>query len=769
MVAAVLGSIIAGEWLPGLQVTLWVVALSVLSGMALSFSNFPSLAAHITSTIYGLFVIAVIGGIRADVAAAGPWRDRIYLMADKIDSWVRQAINNGSSKETLIFLLLVAGLIWMLGYSAAWYSFRHRRIWHVVLPAGVTLLANVYQYTGDNSMALYLVLYLVCALVLLVQSHFADRESEWLRERVRFSAGLRKNFLGAGLMIGLLALVFSWRVTAVASTPDTLRMLQRLNTPYNEMLARWNRMFSSLNNYNLREVDRFGKSLPLEGPRNLSPEPVMLVSVANGRHFWRAQTLDTYDGKTWFNSATEQKDLEPYDMRIPLPSFDYRSNVTADFTLFRGTDSLLASSQPILASVATHATLARMNDGGIELQQLALSVPLLPGNRYATAGSTSKADPVQLQIAGTDYPAWVSEHYLQVPSNVTERVKTLAQNIVSKAGATSPFDQARAIEYYLRTNIAYDEKLDAPPPGVEASEYILYMTKRAYCNYYATAMVVMLRSQGVPARMAIGYANGTLDTTDAPVEPGTNGDTRVNYLVRGTDAHAWVEVFFPGYGWVEFEPTAGQPPIDRRLSENDLTKTEQERGVSLPPPTPTPTAAPATSSTQQPGQAQATVTPTPLPQGGNSPTPPPPTSNTLQQWLNRLGNSFLPYLLILPLLYVLARFGLRWAERAGLAGLPMVAQSYGMLVRWMAWLGIGRNSSLTPFERADEFASRAPEVGPSAKRLTELYVARRFSREGLKMTHPGEAREAQAVWHAIRTALPKLWLRLRILPRRNSH
>ncbi len=767
MVAAILGSIIAGEWLPGLQVAMWTVALSVLSGIALSYSNFPSFAAHITASIYGLFVVAVLGGTRPEVAIAGPWRERITLMIEKVASWVREAMNNGSSKETLIFLLLVVGLIWMLGYSAAWYSFRHRRIWHVILPAGVTLLANVYQYNGNNSMAPYLILYLVCALLLLVQSHFSDRETEWLRERVRFTPSLRASFLLAGGLIGLVALLFSWRLTAVASTPDTLRMLQRLNTPYNEVLARWNRMFASLNNYNLRNVDRFGKSLPLEGPRNLSPEPVMLVSVAEGRHFWRAQNLDTYDGSAWHNSSTEQRSLEPYDMSIPLPKYDYRGNVTADFTLFRGTDSLLASSQPVLASVATNATLAKMDDGGIELQQLALSVPLLAGNRYATAGSTSTADPVQLQIASTQYPAWITDRYLQLPNNISDRVKALGQNIVSKAGALNSFDQAVAIESYLRTNIEYDEKLDAPPVGVEASEYILYMTKRAYCNYYATAMIVMLRSMGVPARMAVGYANGMLDNTGQSTTP---EEGRVNYLVRGTDAHAWVEVFFPEYGWVEFEPTAGQPPIDRRLSENDLAKkTAQERGVSLPPPTPTPSPIPAAGSTQQPGQPAATTTPTPNPQSGSNAAQPPSANNLLKQALDRLLNSFLPYLLLLPIAYFGARFGLRWAERAGLTGLPIIAQIYGMLLRWMSWMGIGKDHTLTPFERAEEFAANVPEAGASARRITELYVARRFSREGLQASPNTEANEIQAIWANIRRALPKVWLRLRILRRSIRH
>ena len=229
-------------------------------------------------------------------------------------------------------------------------------------------------------------------------------------------------------------------------------------------------------------------------------------------------------------------------------------------------------------------------------------------------------------------------------------------------------------------------------------------------------------------------------------------------------------MFFPEYGWVEFEPTAGQPPIDRRLSENDLAKkTAQERGVSLPPPTPTPSPIPAAGSTQQPGQPAATTTPTPNPQSGSNAAQPPSANNLLKHALDRLLNSFLPYLLLLPIAYFGARFGLRWAERAGLTGLPIIAQIYGMLLRWMSWMGIGKDHTLTPFERAEEFAANVPEAGASARRITELYVAHRFSRAGLQASPNTEANEIQAIWANIRRALPKVWLRLRILRRSIRH
>ncbi len=104
---------------------------------------------------------------------------------------------------------------------------------------------------------------------------------------------------------------------------------------------------------------------------------------------------------------------------------------------------------------------------------------------------------------------------------------------------------------YLRKNISYNDQIDAPPDGVDPVHYTLFVTQEGYCNYYASAMAIMLRSQGVPSRVVSGYAQGEYD------------ETSQSYRVRANNAHTWVEVYFPQYGWIQFEPTASLPLIDR--------------------------------------------------------------------------------------------------------------------------------------------------------------------------------------------------------------
>ena len=142
-----------------------------------------------------------------------------------------------------------------------------------------------------------------------------------------------------------------------------------------------------------------------------------------------------------------------------------------------------------------------------------------------------------------------------LPTSVPERVHELAKEIT--AGQTNSYDKAKAIEAYLRA-YPYNLEIGAPPEGQDVTDYFLFDLKKGYCDYYATALVVLARSSGLPARFVSGYAPGEYDAQHA------------RYIVRELHAHSWAEVYFPEIGWVEFEPTALQPEIDRSGSENVL-------------------------------------------------------------------------------------------------------------------------------------------------------------------------------------------------------
>ena len=168
--------------------------------------------------------------------------------------------------------------------------------------------------------------------------------------------------------------------------------------------------------------------------------------------------------------------------------------------------------------------------------------------KYTAESILPNESEANLRAATAAYPAWISQGYLSLPDTVPERVRALARDLT--ANAPTPYDQAIAIESYLR-QIPYSLDVPAPPPNQDAADYFLFDLKKGYCDYYATAMTVMARAVGLPARLVLGYASGTYDPYTA------------QYVVRQADAHAWPEIYFSGIGWIEFEPTASQPAISR--------------------------------------------------------------------------------------------------------------------------------------------------------------------------------------------------------------
>jgi len=176
---------------------------------------------------------------------------------------------------------------------------------------------------------------------------------------------------------------------------------------------------------------------------------------------------------------------------------------------------------------------------------------LLAGETYQVDAVLNNPNIAQLREAGEDYPQWVTDKYLQLPANFSSRIRQLATDITAQS--LTPYDKAVTITRYLRDNIEYRPTIEKTPRNKDTLEWILFEYKQGYCVYYASSEVLMLRSLGIPARMAVGFAQGERSAENT-------------FTVRSFHAHAWPEVYFPGIGWVEFEPTANQTPLNRPVA-----------------------------------------------------------------------------------------------------------------------------------------------------------------------------------------------------------
>ncbi|WP_435183222.1 transglutaminaseTgpA domain-containing protein [Halobellus sp. EA9] len=338
------------------------------------------------------------------------------------------------------------------------------------------------------------------------------------------------------------------------------------------------------------------------GSIRLSPKIRFTVESPRPQ-YWQTGAYDRYTGDGWVRTGTTR----PYEGPLrgpPGPTDPLEQTVTA-----RDSMSVLpAAWRPISLDGAVSERAVVTPQG-----TLRPGGTLQSGDRYTVRSRVPQASPERLRAAGTDYPDRVTDSYLQLPSSTTQRVRERAASVT--ADAETPYAEAVAIERYLESNKEYS--LSVPPPSGDVVDTFLFERDAGYCTYFATAMVVMLRSEGVPARFVTGYTSGE-----------QTGDGE--YVVRGLNSHAWVEVYFPEVGWVRFDPTPGGPR--ETAEEARLTEARQsgETNVDLPGPNGTvtpPVGAPAGATTPQlpagatPGASNATPgTPNATPtQAGSSP------------------------------------------------------------------------------------------------------------------------------------------------------
>lgn len=337
------------------------------------------------------------------------------------------------------------------------------------------------------------------------------------------------------------------------------------------------------------------------------------------------------------------------------------------------------------------------------------SVP--PGSSYQLQVIAAEPDAVALRQVTSAAPGWVGERYLALPPALPERVRSLAAKTTE--GAATNYDRVRAIEQLLRSYV-YDDRTPAPASSRDVVDHFLFDGKRGYCEHFASAMVVMVRSLGIPARLVTGYSPG---------EPSEGGR-----LVRERNAHAWVEVYFDGHGWVSFEPTPSTPINPR--GELDLAlPTPVAASNPAEATTPTPVAPPAD------GQSIAVAT--------NGP-----------GWLEPVGR--LVQLVILIGLLVAAGITTAWWR--GLRGLTGAGRWYGRLHRLGRWSGISTSPTATPQEIVERLGQVVPAAAADARSIGDLYMAERYGGRSLT-TEQDQA--AQHHWQRLRGTLLRHWLRLR--------
>ncbi|WP_042159426.1 transglutaminaseTgpA domain-containing protein [Paenibacillus gorillae] len=315
----------------------------------------------------------------------------------------------------------------------------------------------------------------------------------------------------------------------------------------------------------------------LGGGFNYDYSPVMTVTTSQ-RAYWRGETKSFYSGKGWNNDNDERQQLIgaiARDMELPL--LDHRRlaetlSVEQTIVMVRKDHyPVLFAASPISSVHWVGKSESSIPNGLVwaandhELSWSNWTMRDFPA-AYSVRSDITVLDAEGLRKTKAERSSQ-TERYLQLPNELPQRVKQLALDITE--GASNDYDRAKLLETYLRDNYVYTNKPDMSKLGGSSKDFVdqfLFELKEGYCDYFSTAMAVMSRSLGLPARWVKGFAPGALPVSEygppgmsggIPDEIDRNPNGEGTYTVRNSDAHSWVEIYFDGYGWIPFEATAG--------------------------------------------------------------------------------------------------------------------------------------------------------------------------------------------------------------------
>lgn len=686
-------AILQADLIDGLYILPIVVTLALGSGWLLAKSVFSDRTAHLFAVVYGIFFITYFVG--TTLPYEGPWRERVIDLFGRQLEWLQKAFSGGTSRDGIIFVIQTTAVFWLLGYLAGWYTFRRAHVWRVVIPTGIVLLSVVYYYNGPRPLLIYLALYTLLALIFIAITHLTSQESRWRSEAVRYDRGIQFDFIRAGLFAALLALLMAWSLPGLKASTSITSVVSGAGGPWRNFQDTWTRLFSSLRSYGAGTSDPYQDTLVLGGPRNVGDTLVMDIQVSEPLPYgvyWQAIAYDTYTNGGWrvVDSDAEPFSHYPDDGALNVPFTQSRDVITQTVTNYLPNSSFLYAAPEVIAADRQAIVDAHFDEDGRPLvTSLRARFILRQGDQYQVTSRVSVADATSLRNAATTYPAWVQERYFQLPDTITPETIGLAQELT--AGLSTPYDKAIAVRDYLRTNINYNDQIDAPPEGVEPVHHVLFNIKEAYCTYYAAAMAVMLRSQGVPARVVSGYALGDYD------EPSQS------YRVRAVNAHTWVEVYFPDYGWIHFEPTQSIPVLERPGAAADLTGGNTEPAVPLP-------------ENQLP---ESDLNDVERARGLTDGLSDEAVDRGLDDTWLQAGVGLLLLLAAGGVVYVANGYNRRVEGD--------IERSYLRLGEWSRVLGIRWRATQTPYEQADSLLTVVPQGQQPVRNLTRQYVQRLFS------------------------------------------
>jgi transglutaminase-like putative cysteine protease len=647
------------------------------------------------------------------------------------------------SGQTSAFLLVVAAVGWASGQFAAFAVYRHHRPMSAVLFLGLLLLASM-SLTVQRGQYPFLVVYAAASLFLLVRLSLAEQRALWANMRLGDAGSAFSLYLRNGVTFIVIALLGAVVLTSTASSAPLSPLLSSSANQFYSWASQFDRFASGIVAPVRGPSGLFGESQTIQGFWQSSPVLVYRVTSSDGNgYYWQGATYDDFNGRTWTQSEGVTAGSVAAGSPVLAGSTDqvkpgaaYRSVRVTVSPVNTGDPTVLAPQTPYSVSLPTQVKTA---GAGGPVDTIRLTGGLAAGGSYTVTSlvrnvTTDQITANELAASGTVYPEWARQYIAIEPGSIGPTVKEAADRIIATlpAGQRDPYHEAKALQDWLYSggNFIYDTDVQgACAPGTPVPDCLL-QSKRGYCEYFATTLVMMLRTQQIPARYVVGYLPG---------HPTASGV----FQVDASAAHAWVEVYFPHYGWVRFDPTPG-----------NATNGQQPTNLPNGPPVATPTPKPGSSPTPH----AATFVPD---NGANGNPRPPRVGEPGGNGSGSTGGAQGPLPLVIGLGLVMLAVVLVVLVRLRFGARPSPAGAYNGVARIATRFGYAPRPAQTVYE----YASMLGDVLPSAR--PDLEVVARARVEATYAHRALGADRRTALGHAYgRLRLRLLRLALRYRPRR---
>lgn len=501
--------------------------------------------------------------------------DASATLAQRFQTWFVGWQQHIRVNDVLVRNLIWLFVLWLISAWMGWFTAKRKAI--LVLSPAMILLVMVIPYL--NSKAQTLCSLVVVLLLLMGVWNYKSNLQKWESHKIDYSESIiydnTQAVLLLALVIGAVAFItpsISWKEirdklrekqqTSSSQISDALGIqrptaaaTQKVNTPA-PTLPRQHLLGG--------EVFKSRKVVMTIRTGELQPMPEqMLPSVP--RYYWRSVTYDNYTSNGWITTSFVPQAYSADTPVIPGLLNGYKP-LHFDVQLTEPSNQLFWSGTLFSASVPmTVDWRVKPPDDLFADRSTLIQADMFTAASKVTSYHADSYVPEitiqQLRTAPTIYTDAIRDQYLELPTTLPDRVVQLAKQVAEKG--TNPYDKAKAIETYLRTYYKYDTEVPAPPADKDVADYFLFTLQRGYCDYYATAMVVMARANGIPARFVSGYSPGEYDSLKA------------EYVIREMNAHSWAEVYFPTIGWVEFEPTSSIPAVVLKEKQDITSVTTQ--------------------------------------------------------------------------------------------------------------------------------------------------------------------------------------------------